>query len=87
MGFPLGSSYLVDQLKRALSSVLLNQAEGNGRRTPKERRRFFDIAVGSATETSAIFDIAHADGYIKDHDHAEVKGILEQVIRILYKLN
>jgi len=85
--FPLGSSYLVDQLKRALSSVLLNQAEGNGRRTPRERRRFFDIAIGSATETAAIFDIAHAYGYINDSDHAEVKDILEQVIRILYKLN
>ena len=31
--------YLSDQLKRALTSVILNIAEGNGRMTTKERKR------------------------------------------------
>jgi four helix bundle protein len=84
--FPTGSAYLEDQLKRAISSVLLNQAEGNGRRSYKERRRFFDIAIGSATESCAIFDIARAYGYIDQSTHFEVKDKLEQVVRILYKL-
>ncbi|MBI2091385.1 MAG: four helix bundle protein [Deltaproteobacteria bacterium] len=34
--------YLSDQFKRATSSVVLNIAEGNGRLSPKERRRFFN---------------------------------------------
>jgi len=86
-GFPLGSSYLADQLKRAISSILLNQAEGNGRRTPKERRRFFDIAIGSATESAAIFDIVYSYGYIDQNTYAEAKDKLEQIVRILYKLH
>ena len=42
--WPKGSSDLADQFKRALSSVLLNIAEGNGRMSPKDRRRFFAMA-------------------------------------------
>jgi four helix bundle protein len=84
--FPLGSSYLADQLKRAVSSILLNTAEGNGRRSYKERRRFFDIAIGSATESAAAFDIIYAYGYIDQNLYAETKDKLEQVVKILYKL-
>jgi len=83
---PIGSAYLADQLKRAVSSILLNQAEGNGRRSFKERRRFFDIAIGSATESAAIFDIIYAYGYINKIVYQEIKDKLEQVVRILYKL-
>ncbi len=86
-GFPLGSAYLADQLKRAVSSILLNLAEGNGRRSLKERRRFFDIAIGSATESAAILDIVYAYEYISQEMHLELKDKLEQIVRILYKLN
>lgn len=40
---PRGNSYLEDQIKRALSSAILNLSEGNGRWGIKERNRFFDI--------------------------------------------
>ena len=39
-GWPRGHAYLVDQLKRALCSGLLNLVEGNHRRSVKERKRF-----------------------------------------------
>jgi four helix bundle protein len=39
-----------DQLDRASTSIPLNIAEGNGKYTPKDRCRFFDIAHGSALE-------------------------------------
>jgi len=84
---PPGCAYLSDQLKRAVSSILLNQAEGNGRRSYKERRRFFDIAIGSATESSAIFDIIFAYGYIESNTYKEIKDKLEQVVKIIYKLH
>jgi len=84
---PLGSAYLADQFKRALSSILLNQAEANGRRSYKERRRFFDIAIGSATESSAIFDIIFDYGYINEELYRDIKDKLEQIVKILYKLN
>lgn len=45
---------LQSQLTRASSSVALNLAEGNGRITPKDRRRFFNIAYASAQEVKSI---------------------------------
>ena len=39
---------LQGQLQRASSSVALNLAEGWGRATPADRRRFFQMALGGA---------------------------------------
>ncbi len=60
--WPWGSSYLQDQLKRAVSSIVLNIAEGNERQSRADRNRFFAMARASAAESSAILDIAEAYG-------------------------
>jgi four helix bundle protein len=52
-----GSPTLRDQLERASTSIILNIAEGAGRRTTPDRRRYFIIAQGSTYECSAILDI------------------------------
>ena len=51
-----------DQWLRAAQSIPLNIAEGNGKRSLKDRSRFFDIARGSAVECVAIQDILAATG-------------------------
>ena len=84
--WPRGTSYLIDQLRRAVSSIALNIAEGNGRRLPKERQRFFSIARASATETSSIMDIAEALGYIDYPTYEHIQDQLLQIVKILYKL-
>jgi len=53
---PRGGSTLRDQLASAAESVLLNTAEGAGRRSGRDKARFFDIARGSAEECAAILD-------------------------------
>jgi four helix bundle protein len=55
--WPQGQSYLKDQLKRAIGSALLNLAEGNGKRSTKDRRRFFHISQGSIAEVAACLDL------------------------------
>jgi four helix bundle protein len=50
--------YLRDQLLRATSSVVLNVAEGSGKITPAEKRRYFSIAMGSLREAQAAIDLA-----------------------------
>jgi len=50
-------SELKSQLIRASSSIVLNLAEGSGKRTTKDRRKFFDISYGSFKETEAILDL------------------------------
>jgi len=46
-----------DQFERALLSTLLNTAEGSGKLSGKDRRRFYAIAMGSLRETQALLEI------------------------------
>jgi four helix bundle protein len=48
---------LRDQLERASLSVVLNIAEGAGRRSRKDKARHYAIARGSAMESAAIVDV------------------------------
>lgn len=54
-------SHLNQQLLRASSSIVLNLAEGNGKRLTADRKRFFQIAFGSVREVQAIFDLLDKD--------------------------
>jgi len=49
-----------DQLLRASQSIPLNIPEGNGQGTNADRRRFFEIARGSALECASIQDCLEA---------------------------
>ena len=49
--------YLKDQLSRASLSICLNLAEGSGKPSWKEKRRFYSIALGSMRETQSLLDI------------------------------
>lgn len=63
--------FLQDQLLRASSSVALNLAEGYGKKTTKDRAKFFTIAMGSIREMQAVADLEPAAlNQIKDKiDH------------------
>ena len=78
--------YLSDQFKRAMSSIVLNIAEGNGREYPKERRRFFNTATASAKECSSILDIAQSYNLIPIQTCAELQDTLLQVVKMVSKL-
>ena len=79
--------YLSDQLKRAISSIILNIAEGNGRIGPKDRKRFFNIAVASAKESASAFDIAFAYRLISEIDYHQMQDSLLQIVKMLSKLS
>ena len=50
-------SYLQNQLERAASSVALNLAEGYGRHTRADQRRFYSIAMASLRECQAAIEL------------------------------
>jgi len=55
-GLPKGRAYLVDQLRRAATSIALNIAEGAGEFSPGDKARFYRMARRSATECAAVLD-------------------------------
>jgi len=54
-------SHLRDQLLRASSSIALNLAEGYGKFTTKDRRRFYRISYGSLKECQAILTLTQTN--------------------------
>ena len=86
-GWPRGFGFLADQLRRAMASVVLNMAEGNGRLGSRERRRFFQIARASVAEVAACVDLMRAYLVISEARCNELKSRLDRVSRMLYRLH
>lgn len=69
-----------DHLDRASTSVVLNLAEGNGKRSWPDRCRFFDTARGSGVECAACLDVLLAKKRISMEQAEAGKGILIEVV-------
>jgi four helix bundle protein len=80
---PRGQSAIADQLKRAVISIPLNIAEGNGRWHRKERRNFFFIARGSAFECVPLLELCRRRRWIEKKDHGELKDQLVVLSKML----
>jgi four helix bundle protein len=74
------------QLDRASTSVPLNIAEGNGKYTPPDRCRYFEIARGSALECAACLDVLVAKGRCTTDQIQDGKAILHEVVSLLIGL-
>ena len=75
-----------DQLLRASQSIPLNIAEGNGKTSPGDRRRFFEIARGSALECAAIQDVLQVGKAITADENLQAKELLNRIVAMLTKL-
>ena len=75
-----------DQLLRASQSIPLNIAEGNGKASKGDRRRFFEIARGSALKCAAIQDVLHVCGALTTEENAAAKQTLDRITAMLTKL-
>ena len=69
-----------DQLDRASTSVVLNLAEGNGKRSHPDRCRYFDIARGSGVECAACLDVLVARNTLAPELARDGKAILLEVV-------
>ena len=78
--------YARDQLLRASQSIPLNIAEGNGKRPGSDRRRFFEIARGSALECAAILDILMGCDAIDLSTTETGKSLLYRIVSMLTRL-
>jgi four helix bundle protein len=75
-----------DQLLRASQSIPLNIAEGNGKATDGDRRRYFEIARGSALECGAVQDVLHVCGALSSEENNKAKVQLDRIVAMLTRL-
>ena len=72
-----------DQVVRASDSVVLNIAEGVGRRTAGEKAYFFGVARGSAHEVSACFDVLLVTERVTLAQHARARTLVRRTVQML----
>jgi len=83
---PRGNSSLADQLKRAAWSIPLNIAEGCGKSSINDKRRFYSIARGSAMECAAIIDVCQVLKIDDIQSFKQGKALLIRIVSMLTKL-
>jgi four helix bundle protein len=77
---------MVQQLRRAALSIKLNLAEGCSRKSNIERKRYFEIARGSAIEIDATLETAFELDYFKNDDLNIIGELLNRCFAMLTKM-
>jgi len=82
--FPRTETYgLTSQIRRAVTSIPANIAEGQGRRLTKEFVYFLANARGSVWELDTHLESATRLGYLSPDTHHEIQSQLDEVGRML----
>ena len=85
--FPKEEIYgITSQLRRAAVSVLLNIAEGYGRQSKEEFKRFLKISLGSNNETITLIELCKDLGYLEELEYKDIKAKYEVLGRKIYNL-
>ena len=75
-----------DQWLRASQSIPLNIAEGNGKTADADRRRYFEMARGSARECAAIQDVLVVGKALDEAESQNRKTELDRMAAMLSRL-
>ena len=75
-----------DQLSRASYSIVLNIAEGSGRKSPADRMNFFTISRASVFECVAILDLLRHENSIQIQTHNSQLSLASEISKMLYAM-
>ncbi len=82
--FPKQELYaLTNQIQRAAVSVPANIAEGCGKDSDGELKRYFTIAMGSASELEYLLLLAHDLGYLRTDIYQPIHNDLVEMRKML----
>ena len=85
--YPKDERYeIVSQMRRAAVSIPSNIAEGSGRNSNKDFKRFLDIAVSSAYELETQLIISSDLGYISEDEFNSIAKDINEVQKMIYGL-
>jgi four helix bundle protein len=86
--FPIQEKYgITAQLRKACVSIPSNIAEGEGRKSSSEFRRYLFIALGSLKEAETQVLISDALGYFKPNTAAKLMEMAAEIGRLLSGLS
>lgn len=86
--YPSVENYaLCDQMRRSVTSVSSNIAEGLSRMSLKEQLRFIEIAFGSLMEYYCQLQLSTDLGYISETQLNEQKNIITEIAKQLSGLH
>ncbi|MEA1878988.1 MAG: four helix bundle protein [Bacteroidota bacterium] len=77
---------ITSQIRRAAVSIPLNIAEGSAKSSQKDYARFLQIALGSATEIEAIFDIIIRINYLQKNQISDCSFALFKIRKMLQSM-
>jgi four helix bundle protein len=74
---------MISQIRRAGLSVHLNIAEGSSRKSPLERKRYYEISRGSIIEIDAALDVAQELKYLNNFELTQLEESMIKTFRTL----
>lgn len=74
---------LVDQMRRASSSIISNIAEGSNRNTLAHKRKYISDAYGSALELETQIEASFSQQYLNTTEFNELGIAMKHVLRLL----
>lgn len=77
---------LCSQMRRAVTSIPINIAEGFGRISYKDKARFIEIAYGSLMEIVCELEISLEENYITENDFSDSEKLITTIAKQLSKL-
>src|SRR5690606_33636454 len=85
--FPKEETFgLSSQLRRAVVSIPTNIAEGGGRGSDADFKRFVQIAFGSASEVEYLMQLAFELSYITEKDYIHLNDGVTEIKKMLASL-
>ena len=84
---PASEKYnLIDQIRRASTSVVLNLSEGSSRKSQVERNRYYEMSRGSVIEIDTCLEIIFEEDWLKMEELEQVGKPLKTTFILLSKL-
>ena len=83
--FPEKERYdLVGQIRRCSKSIPTNIAEGYGRKSKEDFKRFLKISLGSCNELQVHFDFSKDLGYMTEEVYKRLSKENEEIGKMIY---
>lgn len=83
---PKGNQDIANQLKRAALSIPLNIAEGAGKTSLGDKKRYYGIARGSSLECVAILDAMEILNLSDSNSVKDGREVLHSIVSMLSRL-